>query len=68
MPAPLPCLILTGASGVVGRSFLEATAIGSQDGPELADELEELESIVERLNAFYKSLDHGTDRRMASVG
>lgn len=24
MPAPLPCLILTGASGVVGRSFLEA--------------------------------------------
>ena len=24
MPAPLPCLILTGVSGVVGRSFLEA--------------------------------------------
>lgn len=24
MPDPLPCLILTGASGIVGRSFLEA--------------------------------------------
>ena len=24
MPDPLPCLILTGASGIVGRSFLQA--------------------------------------------
>lgn len=44
-------------------------ASGTERGwTDIDDELQDLESVVERLNAFYKPIENGTDRRMASVG
>jgi len=39
-----------------------------RDWAEIDGELEDLESIVEKLNAFYKPISNGAERRMANVG
>jgi nucleoside-diphosphate-sugar epimerase len=45
----------------------EAGEGGAPRGPELDDELQELESIVEKLNAFYKPINHGVSQGVAGA-